>query len=35
MFLRPRLSMQLDAQRADDLENRVDPWASPARKQLG
>ena len=30
-LLRPRLSMQLDAQSADDLENRVDSGASVTR----
>jgi hypothetical protein len=30
-LLRPRLGMQLDAQCADDLENRVEPGASVTR----
>ena len=33
-LLRPRLRVQLDAQSADDLENRVDPWASLTRQGL-
>ena len=33
-LLRPRFGMQLDAQSADDLENRVDPWASLTRQGL-